>query len=134
VISGDNPNDSFSDSARLAVIHRGDDLGELGAHAEEPREPQPPQCARAADHDRRRNAGDVANADGGRQRRRHGLERRDGAAALALLEHLAQHFAECEPEPADLDESGENGEQQARSHQQDDHRPAPDEAVQRTFE
>ncbi len=118
----------------LAVVHRDDDLAVLGAHAEQARHPEPEERARAADEDRGGDAGDVAHADRRGQRRRDRLERRHGALALAAREDLAEHLAQGEAEPAELDQSGEYRQQHARAHQQHDHRSAPDVPVQRAFE
>ena len=78
--------------------------------------------------------GDVADADGRGEGRGDGLEGRHAAGAVALGEHLAEDFAQRGRKPAELNQPGENGEQQARPEQQDDHRPAPDQSVQGAFE
>ena len=53
----------------LAEVHREEHLGILGRHADQRRHPHPEQRARPPERDRGGDAGDVAGADGGRERR-----------------------------------------------------------------
>ena len=60
----------------LAIAHGEDDFGILRGHAEKGRHPHPEHRARPAQSDGPGDAGDIARAHRGRQRRRHRLQRR----------------------------------------------------------
>ena len=74
----------------FAVMHRDDDLGKLRTHPQEARDPQPEERPRAADGDRRRDAGDIADTDRRRECGRHRLKGRHAAGAGPLLRNLAR--------------------------------------------
>ncbi len=71
----------------VAVILGEGDLGVLGGHAHERRHPHPEQRPRPTPVNRQRDTRDVADPDGGRQRRRERLEMRDIARFVGIVVH-----------------------------------------------
>ena len=107
-----------------------DDFGEFGAHADESGDPQPEDRAGAAERNGRDDAGDVAGADGRRQGGGDCLEGSDFALTGRMaLEDPAQRVAHRIAEPAELDESGHDAEDQPCADQEDEHGDAPHDAV-----
>ena len=116
----------------LPILDGQGDLGVLGAHAEESGDPHPEHGAGTAGKERSGDAGDVAGADGARQRGGDGLERGEVAAVvlILLLEELAHGVFHDPAEVAGLDEAAADGQIHARAHQKKQHDRAPGEAVE----
>ena len=94
----------------LAVFDGQKDFRILDDHAEQRRHPQPEHRAVAAHGDRLRRADDVARADGRGERRRYGLQRRDGSVRrLLLFEELSGGVFHRVTEAPELHRSAANG-------------------------
>ena len=120
-----------------AILHRQDDLGILGDHAEEGRNPHPEHGTGAARKDGARDAGDVAGADRAGQGRRHGLEGRDVRAVvfgLFFLKQRPDRVFENPPEVRNLQPVNTERQIDAGSHQQQEHQRPPRKAVDRTVD
>ena len=119
------------------VLHGQHDLGILGDHAEEGRNPHPEHRAGAARKDGARDAGDVAGADRAGQGRRHGLKRRDVRAVvfgLFFLKQRPDRVFENPPEVRNLQPVDADRQIDAGSHQQQEHQRPPRKAVDRTVD
>ena len=79
----------LADAVRLAVLDRQHRFAVFRRKPEQRADPHPDECARTAEDHRRRDADNIAGADGGGKRRHQRLERRD--VALVLLLFLEDH-------------------------------------------
>ena len=79
----------FADAVRFAVFDRQDRFAVFRRKSEQRADPHPDERARSAENHGRRDADDIAGADGGGERRHQGLERRN--VALMLLLFLENH-------------------------------------------
>ena len=109
-------------AVRRAVLDGEQSFGVLRRHAEEGRHPHPEDRARAARLDRRRNADNVARADGRCERDAQRLEAR--YVALAAIP-CAEDQGQCERQVHDLQEAQAYGKEDARPHEQGDERRSP---------
>ncbi len=91
----------------LPEVDRQGHFGELGAHAQQSRNPHPEHGARAADGNGAGHTGNVAGAYSGGQGGANRLERGDGAVSgFPLFENPADGGAHGLAEAANLDKSG----------------------------
>ena len=109
-------------AVRRAVLDGEQSFGVLRRHAEEGRHPHPEDRARAARLDRRRDADDVARADGSGERDAQSLEARH--VTLAAIS-CAEDQGQCERQVHDLQETQAYGQKDARPHEQGDERRSP---------
>ena len=115
----------------LAVIHRQDNLGIFGGHAEESGDPHPEDCAGAACGDGAGDAGDVAGTDGCSKGCGYRLERGDlTVSCILLLEHLSQGVFHGIAKTGKLDEAHAGAEENAGADKQDQHPGTPRDSVQ----
>ncbi len=112
-----------------ALVQLGQRAFEIaGGHAHQGHYPHPEDRARAAEHDRHRDAGDVACTDPAGDREHQRLE--GGELSRLPLEGVAEdreHVAEI----AELDEAGTDGEEQTQADQHNDQQFAPDKVVEK---
>ena len=111
-----------------AILHRKQALGILRGHSKQRSEPHPEHRARAAGNDSRRNAHDVAGADGGRKRRAQRAEARHLAVsvfALFILHHVAKRAGQL----GKLQAAQTHGQQNATGQNEDHKRHAPNKIV-----
>ena len=79
--------------------------------------------------DRGRDACDVADPDGARERGGNRLERADRSRSCSFGPELSQDFTERDSKATKLNASGQNREKETRAHQSDNERSAPDQSV-----
>ncbi len=113
----------------LAVVNRQHDLAVLGGHTDQRGAPHPEQRARAAEEDRRGDAGDVAGTYRCGQRRHQRLERADLTGGFVALGTTAPHQGEAGTNAGQRHELEHDHQHQAGAKDQDQHGRAPDEAV-----
>ena len=111
----------------LAEFHGADGFGVFGGHADQRGHPHPEQRPGAAEEHSGGNAGDVAGADGGRQRGHQGVERADLplAPAFAALEQQAEASANAQ----DRHEFQPDLQEKADAQDQDQHQRPPDDPL-----
>ena len=116
----------------LPVLDGEDDLGVLGDHAHEGREPEPEDRAVAAQGDGLGGAHDVAGAHRGGEGGGQGLEGRHRAVAgLLLVEDFAQGVAHGVAEAAELHAAGADGQEEAARHRAGQEDIEPRKGIQR---
>ena len=111
-----------------AILHGEQALGILRCHSKQRGEPHPEHRARAAGNNSRRNAHDVARADGGRKRRAQRAEARYlamGVFALFVLHHVAKRAGQ----PSKLQAAQAHGQQNAAGQNENHQRHAPNKIV-----
>ena len=121
----------------LAVLHRQDDLGVLGHHAEEGGHPHPEDRPRPSGEDGPGDAGDVARPHGPGQGGGHRLEGGEVLPAgglVRLAEQRAQGAAQHKAEFAGLKAPAAGGEIDSRANQQEQHDRTPDDPVDETVD
>ena len=117
----------FADAVRLAVFDRQHRFAVFRGKPEQRADPHPDERAGAAEDHGRRDADDIAGADGGGKRRHQRLERRD--VALVLL-FLFENHADGVEKIAPGQEFQPDGQENAGADQQRQHDGAPNKIVQ----
>ena len=117
---------------RFAVFHAvalaEDDFAGLGRHAEQAGDPHPEHGPGPAGDDRRRDATDVADADGVGHRRAGRGEPRNRAGAVSLLKHSAEGILQIKTDfPEVVPEAEADRQVNPGAEQYDDHRRPPKE-------
>jgi hypothetical protein len=122
--------DVFAMIVDFAVLYRQHHFSILGGHADEGRHPHPEQRARSADCNCGRDTGNIAGADGGRQRRHQCSEWRYFACGCRSGCAAFPDHAKALSDLADRHESQPYLQVQAGTEDHDDHRQTPDDAVE----
>ena len=113
---------------RRTVLHGEQPLRVLCRHAEERRHPHPENRTGAANLDRRRDADDIARADGRGKRDAECLKARYIALSAVLC---LEDERKCTRQAAHLDQRETQRQHDACPHEQDDERRPPEEGVHR---
>ena len=125
------PADKIAILVSLAEPHGTDGFGIFGRHADKSRHPHPEDGTRAAEEDGRRHTGDVAGADGRRQRGHQGVEGGDVTGVITGDATLTQQ-GKAERDLHYRQEPQANRQEQPGAEDQDQHGNAPYDSVHGT--